>query len=117
MTAQQQVSSENSGSGLLCVNGPKLGYFPKAVKTILILKHKSLLSAAKFILGDSGIEITCDGERHLGEVKGGKETRETCVKKKVEKWVKLKDLEELSEIVLDEPHAALSGFTKALCYR
>ena len=100
---------------LLCVNGPKLGYFPKAVKTILILKDKSLLPAARFLFGDTGIEITCDGERHLGAVIGGKDARESYVKKKVEKWVK--DLEELSEIALDEPQAALSGFTKALCHR
>ena len=30
---------------LLSVNGPKLGYYPRAVKTILILKVKSLLPA------------------------------------------------------------------------
>ena len=46
---------------------------------------------------------------------GGKEARETYVKKKVEKWVK--EVEELSEIGMDEPQAALSGFTKALCHR
>ena len=84
---------------LTCVNGPKLGYFPKAVKTILNLKDKSLLPAAKFLFGDTGIAITCDGERHLGAVIGGKEARELYVKKKVEKWVK--DLEELSEIELE----------------
>ena len=37
------------------------------------------------------------------------------MKKKVEKWVK--DLQELSEIALDESQAALSGFTKALCHQ
>ena len=100
---------------LLCANGPKLGYFPKAVKTILILKDKSLLTAAKFLFGDTGIEITCDGERHLGAVIGSKEARETYVKKKVEKWVK--DVEELSDIAMDEPQAALSCFSKALCHR
>ena len=100
---------------LLAVNGPKLGYFPKAVKTVLILKDKSLLPAAKVLFGDTGIEISCDGERHLGAVIGSKEARETYVKKKVEKWVK--DVEELSEIALDEPQAALSAFTKALCHR
>ena len=75
---------------LLAVNGPKLGYFPKAVKTVLILKDKSLLPAAKVLFGDTGIEISCDGERHLGAVIGSncKEARETYVKKKVEKWVK-----------------------------
>ena len=99
---------------LLSVNGPKLGYFPKAVKTILILKEKSLLPAAKLLFGDTGIEITCDGERHVGAVIGREDARETYVKKKVEKWVK--DVEELSEIALDEPQAALSGYTKALCH-
>ena len=68
---------------LLSVNGPKLGYFPKAVKTILILKEKSLLPAAKLLFGDTGIEITCDGERHLGAVIGREDARETYVKKKV----------------------------------
>ena len=46
---------------------------------------------------------------------GSKEARETYVKKKVEKWVK--DVEELSEIALDEPQAALPAFTKAFCHR
>ena len=46
---------------------------------------------------------------------GREDARETYVKKKVEKWVK--DVEELSEIALDEPQAALSGYTKALCHR
>ena len=80
-----------------------------------ILKDKSLLPAAKLLFGDTGIEISCDGERHLEAVIGSKEARETYVKNKVEKWVK--DVEELSEIGLDEPQAALSGFTKALCHR
>ena len=59
--------------------------------------------------------VTCDGERHLGAVIGSQKAREAFVEKKVEKWVK--DLEELSELALDEPQAALSGFSKALCHR
>ena len=35
--------------------------------------------------------------------------------KKVEKWVK--DVEELSKIAVEEPQAALSAFTKAICHR
>ena len=99
----------------LCVSGPKLGYFPKPSKTILIVKDKSLLTLAQTVFGNTGIEITCDGERHLGAVIGSKEARETFVKKKVDKWVK--DLEELSELAVEEPQAALSGFSKALCHR
>ena len=49
------------------------------MKTVLILKDQSLLPAAKLLFGDTGIEISCDGERHLGAVIGSKEARETYV--------------------------------------
>ena len=61
------------------------------------------------------MKIVCDGERHLGAAVGTKEFRERYVSAKVEKWVK--DIKELSEIAKDEPQAALSAFTKALCHR
>ena len=99
----------------LCENGPKLGYFPKPSKTVLILKNKDLLPAAKALFGQCGMKIVCDGERHLGAVIGTKEFREKYVSAKVAKWVK--DVKELSEIAKDEPQAALSAFTKALCHR
>ena len=99
----------------LCVTGPKLGYFPKPSKTILIVKSKELLPAAKALFGHSGMKIICDGERHLGAAIGSKEFRESYVSTKVAKWVK--DVEELSTIATDEPQAALSAFTKALCHR
>ena len=61
------------------------------------------------------MKIICDGERHLGAAIGSKEFRERYVSTKVAKWVK--DVEELSTIATDEPQAALSAFTKALCHR
>ena len=61
------------------------------------------------------MKIICDGERHLGAAIGSKEFRESYVSTKVAKWVK--DVEELSTIATDEPQAALSAFTKALCHR
>ena len=99
----------------LCENGPKLGYFPKASKTILIVKNKDLLPAANALFGGCGMKIVSDGERHLGAAIGTKEFREKYVSAKVEKWVK--DIEEISEIAKTEPQAALSAFTKALCHR
>ena len=99
----------------LCVTGPKLGYFPKPSKTILIVKNNELIPAAKALFGHSGIKIICNGERHLGAAIGSKEFRESYVSTKVAKWVK--DVEELSTIATDEPQAALSAFTKALCHR
>ena len=46
----------------LCENGPKLGYFPKASKTILIVKNKDLLPAANALFGGCGMKIVSDGE-------------------------------------------------------
>ena len=99
----------------LCENGPKLGYFPKPSKTVLIVKNKDLVPTAKALFGGCGMKIVCDGERHLGAAVGTKEFHERYVSAKVEKWVK--DIKELSEIAKDEPQAALSAFTKALCHR
>ena len=49
----------------LCITGPKLGYFPKPSITILIVKSKELLPAARALFEHSGMKIICDGERHL----------------------------------------------------
>ena len=69
---------------------------------------QSLILKDKFLFGYTEIEIIYDGECHLGAVIGGKEARETYtyVKTNVEKCVK--DLEELSEITLEEQEAELS---------
>jgi hypothetical protein len=109
------VKSKKEWWDALRENGPKLGYFPKPSKTVLILKNKDLLPAAKALFGGCGMKIVCDGERHLGAAIGTKEFREKYVSAKVAKWAK--DIKELSEIAKEEPQAALSAFTKALCHR
>ena len=56
MTLQQQVFEETPDRewwDLLSVNDPKFeGYFPKAIKTIRILKEKSLIPTATFLFGE-----------------------------------------------------------------
>ena len=55
----------------LCeVLGPKYGYYPKASKTILILKDIAYLPHAKMLFSNCGMKIVCDGQRHLGAVIG-----------------------------------------------
>ena len=100
---------------MLCEIGPLYGYFPKASKTILILKDSALLPHAKMLFADSGLKIICDGQRHLGAVIGSEAFRTKYVSEKVSKWVQ--DVVELSKIAVEEPQAALSAYTKGICHR
>ena len=99
----------------LCKQGPSFGYFPKASKSVVIIKDPSLLDHAKEAFAGVDIEITCDGQRHLGAAIGTLAFREQFVKRKVEKWVK--DVEKLALFAEDEPQAALTAFTKGISCR
>ncbi|MCP4460896.1 MAG: hypothetical protein GY816_23180, partial [Cytophagales bacterium] len=99
----------------LSENGPKYGYFPKASKTVLILKNSADFLTSKSIFKDTDIEITCEGQRHLGAVLGSENFKEKYVKQKVSKWIQ--DVEKLAEVAQQEPQAALCAFTKGLCHR
>ena len=78
----------------LCAMSPGYGYYPKPSKTVLIIKNPQLKKAAQDTFQDTGIKISCDGERHLGAVLGTDNFREKYVQDKVSKWVK--DVEELT---------------------
>ena len=66
-------------------HGPKLGYFPNARKSVLIVKPEKLEQAEELFSG-SEIRITTEGERHLGAVIGSAIFREEYVKTKVNDW-------------------------------
>ena len=51
----------------------------------------------------------------MGAVIGSLDCKEEYVRKKIDNWVR--DTEQLADIAQDEPQAALSAFTKALCMR
>jgi hypothetical protein len=99
----------------LCELGPKYGYYPKASKTILILKDIAYLPHAKMLFSNCGMKIVCDGQRHLGAVIGSDAHKTSYVSSKVSKWIE--DIKELSKIAVDEPQAALSAYTKGICHR
>ena len=56
-----------------------------------------------------------DGHRYLGAALGTTAFKHLYVKEKVSKWVN--DIEELSEIAVEEPQIALSAYTKSVCHR
>ena len=99
---------------MLCQAGPGYGYFPLPRKTVLIVKPEHEEIAGRIFHG-SGVQITTEGERHMGAAVGSENFKEMYVKKKVEKWVE--DVEELARIARDEPQVVYSSFTKAISHR
>ena len=95
--------------------GPKYGYYPKAIKTVLIIKDHSLLDLASELFAGTGVQITLQGQRHLGATIGNENFKNIYVSKKVEKWVK--DVNDLAKIAVDEPQVGLSAYTKSICHR
>ena len=98
----------------LCVTGPKYGYSPLPTKTILIVKPEHE-EKAKEVFRNSGVQVTKEGERHMGAVIGSSTFKEKYVSNKVKKWVE--DVEELALIAKEEPQLVYSSFTKAICHR
>jgi hypothetical protein len=91
----------------LCEQGPSCDYFPKAAKSVLIVKDPDLLEKANKVFVGVDIEITCEGQRHLGAAIGTNKFKIQYVNSKVEKWEK--DVEKLSLFAEDEPQAALTA--------
>ena len=50
----------------LLEQGPMYGYYPKASKTVLIVKNSEDLDLAQKVFSGTGIKIESEGERHLG---------------------------------------------------
>ena len=66
--------------------GPKYGYYPQPSKSWLIVKP-DMLEEARTIFEGTGVQITTEGERHLGAVIGSEEYKRGYVNEAVEKWV------------------------------
>jgi len=83
--------------------GPHFGYFSNASKTVLIVKS-NLMTAAKSIFGDTDIQITDQGQRHLGAALDSQGFAEEFVSKKVTVWSS--KVLALVEVATNRPHAA-----------
>ena len=91
--------------------GPGYGYFPNAIKTVLLAKSEHQDEARRIFSG-TGITIRTDGSRYLGGALGEKSFCQQFMSEMVEKWSK--QIRALAEITETQPHAAYSVFTKAL---
>ena len=87
----------------------KFGYIVIGAKSWLIVKNSELAESAKKVFCDE-VNITLEGRRHLGAVIGSKEFKNQYCQEKVDKW--LRQMESLTEISKNQPHAAYVAFTK-----
>ena len=98
----------------LTTHGPKYGYFPKAVKTAVLVKEEKM-SEAITMFQNSGITITCDGRRCLGAALGGDGFQNQFVSAKISQWVS--EVEKLAQIAKTRPQPAYAVFTHGLIGR
>ncbi|XP_068684892.1 uncharacterized protein [Montipora foliosa] len=94
---------------LLSQEGEKFGYLVNGSKSWLIVKSEEAAAEAARVFGDE-VNITIEGQRHLGAVIGSQEYKDMYCKEKVRAWKG--ELETLSEIAKNQPHAAYIAFTK-----
>ena len=90
--------------------GKKYGYLVNGPKSWLIVKSDVLATEAKKVFGDE-VNITTEGQRHLGAVIGSQQFKDQYCREKVLGWKG--ELEALSEIARSQPHAAYTVFTKS----
>ena len=68
--------------------GTSYGYNPKASKSYLIVKNQMMLQRAEEAFAGEGIQITAEGERHIGAPLGSEEFKSEFVSRKVTNWTK-----------------------------
>ena len=93
----------------LSQEGKKYGYLVNGSKSWLIVKSDVLADEAKRVFGDE-VNVTTEGQRHLGAVIGSQEFKDQYCREKILRWKG--ELEALSEIARSQPHAAYTVFSK-----
>ena len=91
--------------------GKKHGYYVNEDKCWLIVKSEELEARAKQVFGNSPVNITTEGKRHLGAVLGSKEYKDIYCQEKVTTWKS--ELETIARIAETEPQSAYAAYTKA----
>ena len=92
---------------LVTTASPKFGYYPNARKSHLKVKPE-LADEAKKMFENTNVQISTNGQRHLGAAIGTQEFIEAYAEQKIEKWVN--EIESLTEIARTHPHAAYAAF-------
>ena len=91
--------------------GPTFGYYPNAKKSWVIAKPDKV-DLARELFKNTDVQVTDEGQRHLGAVIGSMTFRKKYIQEKVGYWIS--EIEKLAEIAKTEPHAAYTAFTFGL---
>ena len=94
--------------------GPDFGYFPNDRKCWIIAKpakEESVREAFK----DTSINVTVQGQKHLGAAIGSREYLEEYFSEKVTNWIN--DIAKLAEFALSQPQACYAAYTFGLKHR
>ena len=99
---------------LITTIGPDFGYNPNASKTHLVVKPE-LASEAKRVFENTDVQISTNGQRHLGAAIGTHEFIEAYATQKIVKCVN--EIESLTAIARTHPHAACAAFVHGVIGR
>ena len=100
--------------GVLNSLGPVFGYFPNPKKCWIISKPDKEASV-KEVFKDTAVNVTVEGQKHLGAVIGSREYLEEYVSEKVTNWVS--EITKLAEFALSQPQACYAAYTFGLKHR
>ena len=81
--------------------GPFIGYYAKPSKSWLIVKAEYRGEAERIFAG-TGLQITTEGQRHLGAVVGSSKFKDEYVTAKIDGWIE--ELKELGKVARVDPH-------------
>ncbi|XP_068704061.1 uncharacterized protein [Montipora foliosa] len=94
--------------------GPDIGYFPNAKKCWIIAKpEKEALVREAF--KDTVINVTVEGQKHLGAVIGSRDYLQEYINEKVTSWVN--EVAQLAEFARAQPQTSYAAYTFGLKHR
>ena len=91
-----------------------MGCFPNAKKCWLIIKPEREQVASE-VFGDTAINVTTEGHKHLGEALGSRSFLEEYVGENVAEWVN--EVTKLADFAISQPQACYAAFTFGLRHR
>ena len=94
--------------------GPDFGYFPNAKKCWIISKADKEASV-KEVFKDTAVNVTVQGQKHLGAVIGSRKYLQEYVSEKVTNWVS--EVTKLAEFALSQPQACYGAYIFGLKHR
>ena len=95
----------------LSISGPDYGYFPNALKTVIVTKPEHLERATN-TFSDSEVTVTIEGTKYLGAPIGSIEFTTGSIEKQVTEWID--KVKHLAIIAKTEPQATYAAFTHSL---